>query len=471
MPSLPPESPVIPAAPATPAGPKEWRAGTLVYTTAGVVTLFAWMLVGDFAWSMRERSVGPLSQWYLKQLNVSNFVFGLIITSLPAIIGLLVTPVVAYRSDRHRGPRGRRIPYLMTTTPMAAMGMTGIAVSPIVGPWLHLQLGAASPGETMVCLLWFGAFWTLFDFAQSASYAVFNGLVNDVVPSPLLGRFYGLFRMISLLDGIIFNYWLFGKADTHFTVILLSITGVYAMGLLWVCFRVKEGTYPPPPPPDAQAANPFRRFGGAVKTYARECFTNRYYLYLFLATTFGSLTVLPINTFSLPYARSLGVSLDTYGKLFAIMFTCSMGLAFFMGWLADLFHPLRIAIVVQIASVVTMLAGAFLATDARSFCILFVLQGVLAGCYNSGANQLLGLRLYPQVKYAQFASAAGLFLGLGTVAIAPAVGQLVDWTGNNYRYVFGACALFCAISVIFLFIVFSHFKRLGGDRAYVAPEG
>ena len=32
---------------------KIWHAGTLTYTTAGVVLLFFWLLWGDFAWSMK----------------------------------------------------------------------------------------------------------------------------------------------------------------------------------------------------------------------------------------------------------------------------------------------------------------------------------------------------------------------------------------------------------------------------------
>jgi hypothetical protein len=37
--------------------------------------------------------------------------------------------------------------------------------------------------------------------------AVFGGLINDVVPPALIGRFFGLFRAVSLLAGIIFNFW------------------------------------------------------------------------------------------------------------------------------------------------------------------------------------------------------------------------------------------------------------------------
>ena len=61
---------------------------------------------------------------------------------------LLIGPVISYRSDRHRGRWGRRIPYLMLTAPLTAVTMFALAYSPVMGAWLHQQLGwdAASRG-------------------------------------------------------------------------------------------------------------------------------------------------------------------------------------------------------------------------------------------------------------------------------------------------------------------------------------
>ena len=39
--------------------PKTWKAGTLVYTSAGLAMLFFWLLWGDFTWAMKDRAVGP----------------------------------------------------------------------------------------------------------------------------------------------------------------------------------------------------------------------------------------------------------------------------------------------------------------------------------------------------------------------------------------------------------------------------
>ncbi|MCR6630437.1 MAG: hypothetical protein NVV74_10515 [Magnetospirillum sp.] len=116
---------------------KTWTAGTRTYTLGGLVAVFAWLLVGDFAWATRERSVGPMAQWFLNSLDVPNWLFGVLITSFPAALWLILGPIISVRSDRHRGPRGRRIPFLLVMTPIAALGIIGIGLTPYLARWLH----------------------------------------------------------------------------------------------------------------------------------------------------------------------------------------------------------------------------------------------------------------------------------------------------------------------------------------------
>ncbi|MDR1282772.1 MAG: MFS transporter, partial [Opitutaceae bacterium] len=237
-------TPASDQAPAKP--PRAWKAGTLTYTSGGLVVIFFWLLCGDFAWSMRDRSVGPMSQWYLNHLKVPNLLFGLLMISFPAFVGMILAPIISVKSDRHRGRRGRRIPFLLATTPVAALGMTGIGLTPILAQQVHRLFPGQS--ETVIAVVCFGVFWAVFEFAAVAAQPVFNGLVNDVVPKSLLGRFYGLFRAVSLIDGMIFNYWIMGKAPGHFTLILCIIDVFYGTAFMWVCLKVKEGDYPPPAP-------------------------------------------------------------------------------------------------------------------------------------------------------------------------------------------------------------------------------
>ncbi|AHF90824.1 MFS transporter [Opitutaceae bacterium TAV5] len=470
--------------------PKIWTVGTLTYTSGGLVVLFCWLLFGDFAWSMRDRSVGPMASWYLKNLGVSNLVFGLLVSTFPAAVTLVLGPIISVKSDRHRGKWGRRIPFLLVTTPMAACGMIGIAFTPYMARWVHGFFPEAS--ELLVAVACFGVFWAAFELATTAGQAVFGGLINDVVPKEMLGRFYGLFRAVSLIDGIIFNYWIMGKVPDHFTLILAIIGVFYGMAFMWVCFKVKEGRYPPPAV-DTNVQQPgkewpgagdrrsrsawkpafhqgvFAGFGRGVRLYFRECFTNPYYVSVFVMLMSGGLAFMPVNTFAIPYARSLEMSMDFYGKCTAATFLTSLCLAYFLGWLADVFHPIRTCMVALIGYFFVTLFGWFFATTPERFAVAYVLHGVLAGCYYTSAASL-GQRLYPHSRFAQFASAAGILTSICTMGLGPLLGVVIDWTGMIYRYTFLAGGTLTLVALAAALYVYGKFMKLGGPKGYVAPE-
>jgi len=448
-------------------GPRTWRAGTLVYTFGGLVGLFALLLLGDFAWAMRDRSVGPMAQWYLDSLKIPSVYFGLLLSSFPALIGLLLGPVISVKSDRHRGRWGRRIPFLLITTPLAAFGMIGLGLTPIMAKWVHGHF--PEQNEIVVSVACFAVFWTAFEFATIASKAVFDGLVNDVVPTVLLGRFYGLFRVVSLVDGIIFNYWIMGRVPDYFVLILTAVGAFYGTAFLIICLLIKEGEYPPPPPPDPIRPGPAEAFFQEVRKYLRECFTNPYYVAVFLMLMAAVLTFAPANMYSIPFATSLGVNMDDYGKAVALTYGISLILAFPLGWLTDLIHPIRTAMGALLGYLIVALWGGFFATTPRTFLVAWVLHGVLSGTYFTCAASL-ALRLFPKAKFAQFASAAGIVGSLATMILAPSLGVTIDVFGKNYRLTFFLGAALAALALGLAWYVYGKFRRLGGPGNYVAPE-
>lgn len=439
---------------------KSWHAGTLTYSSAGLVILFVWLLFGDFSWSMRDRSVGPMAQWYLNKIGVSNILFGLLMTSFPAFLGLILGPVISVKSDRHRGKWGRRIPFLLVTTPIAAFGMLGIAFTPFIAGWVHGHFPSQS--ELVVSVVCFSVFWATFDFATIAGGAVFGGLINDVVPSKLLGRFYGLFRAVSLIDGIIFNYWLMGKTPDHFTLMLALIGLFYGISFMWMCFKVKEGEYSPPPPREKTTL-------GGIKIYFKECFARPYYVSIYFFITFVYLSAAPINTFALPYANSLGISMDTYGKGLALTYAISLSISYFIGWLVDWLHPLRMTMAAIGGYMLVSIWGHFFATTQTTFLVAWVLHGVLSGaCWTSMAT--LGQRLFPHDKYAQYASGITLMSSPALMCVAPSVGLLIDKTGDIYRYNFTIGAILAACTLVLGLLVYEQFKHYGGIKSYVPPQ-
>jgi MFS family permease len=452
-----------------PTGARIWRVGTLAYTSAGLVVLFCWLLWGDFAWSMKERAIAPLVPLVLKQFHASDTILGLLIVSLPAAVGVLLGPIISYRSDRHRGPWGRRIPYLLITTPIAVGAMVGLAYSPKFGPPLHRMMGLNSAKSNLTVIALFGGFWTIFEFATVAANLIFGALVNDVVPRPLLGRFFGLFRAVSLTAGIIFNMLLLGWSEKHYMTAFVSVALLYGVGFLLMCLKVREGEYPPPPPaPSADRSLP-ERFFAAVGLYITECFSKPYYLLVFVAMMLGNLAFIPINAFSVPYAQSLSMSMALYGKYVAWSYVASLVLAVPLGVLADLFHPLRVSIAAQLLYAIATIWGAQYATTPRTFGIAFVAHIVLSGCYFT-ASASLGQRLFPHSRFAQFASAAGMFQAVSTVALGYYLGGLLDRSGHVYRMTFTIGLGISTLAVVFLLIVNQLFVKLGGAKEYVAPE-
>ena len=64
--------PAVDAALLPPLSGKRWHVGTLTYTAGGLFALFFWLLWGDFALSLKERSVPTTLQVLLKQFNIGR---------------------------------------------------------------------------------------------------------------------------------------------------------------------------------------------------------------------------------------------------------------------------------------------------------------------------------------------------------------------------------------------------------------
>ncbi len=440
---------------------KTWVVGTLTYTAGGLAVLFLWLLFGDFAWSIKQRAVDPVAQLLLKQNHATDLLVGILIGSIPSALGMLLGPVIGVWSDRHRGRWGRRIPFLLLPTPFAVLSMAGVAFTPLIGRWIDTTMGGQSPGPQACVLIAFGFFWVLFEFATTVANVVFGALINDVVPQEMLGRFFGLFRAMSLLAGIIFNFFLMGKAESHYMEIFLGLGLFYGVGFSLMCLKVKEGDYPPPP---ERAPNPW----AGMKTYLRECYAQPYYLWVFGAMALANLAFGPVNSFSVFYARSIGVSMDSYGKYLAITYGISLVLSYGLGSLADRLHPLRMGIIAMIGYALVSIWGGLFATTQNSFAVGFILHGVLSGVYFTGAASL-GQRLFPKAQFAQFASAAGIMGSICYMFLPPLVGMFLDLSGHNYRLTFLMGFGLSVLALGALLVVYRKFQNLGGDKNYVAP--
>jgi MFS family permease len=414
---------------------------------------------------MKERSVAPLVLLLLRKFSTSDTLASWMLVAIPQVIGLILSPIISYKSDRHRGRWGRRIPFLLIPTPIAALAMIGLAFSPFIGARLHTALPGSILNLNQSILIFFGSFWIIFEVATIAANSVFGALVNDVVPQSVLGRFYGMFRALSLIAGMIFNWWLLGKAPDHYVPIFLGVGALYALGFSLMCLKVKEGKYPPPP---IDSQGPPSRIE-AVKTYCRDCFTKPYYFWIFAALIIPGLAFLPINTFNLYFSQSVGMSTDRYGKLMAFYFFLSLLQAIPLGYLVDKYHPLRVAMVAIILHGAASLWGGIFIHNQTTFAIAYVATGTLSGTWFT-ATAALGMVLLPKMKFAQYASAIGVVGSITNTLFGLLMGPFLDFSHHHYIYTYQAGFVLDALGLIATYIVFRKFLALGGTKHYVAPE-
>jgi MFS family permease len=182
----------------------------------------------------------------------------------------------------------------------------------------------------------------------------------------------------------------------------------------------------------------------------------------------GGVIALPVNTFSVFYAKSVGLNMDRYGELLVITYCFSLALSYLLGWMADRFHPLRIGLAALVLYAITMIWGGFVATEEKAFSIAFVAHGVLTGTYFT-ATASLGQRLFPRAKFAQFASAAGIMSAMGFMLVPPALGWFLDSIGQVYRYTFLIGGVLAVLAAAVFAVVLVKFKQLGGDSGYSPP--
>lgn len=408
---------------------KTWSAGSLTYSAGGLALLTILLLSGDFAWSMRERSVQPLFQILLRKYDASDFLTSLLVGSVPALLTVIVWPVVSVWSDRTRTRWGRRIPFLFFPTPFICVAMAGLAFAPEIGTRLHQFAGHAGSAHPFI-LATFGFFWVVFEVFALVTNSVFYGLVNDTVPRAMIGRFFALFRMAGLGAAIYFNFSLIGYAETHAREVFLAIAAVYVIGFSTMCLFVKEGTYPAPPPRDAR-----ENFRGKVVRYFRECGQDRTIRWAFLALSLANLAALPVNLFSIYNAQSYGLDAAHYGKLLATSFIISFAISFPIGWLADRFHPMGIVTLCLAVHAGTVIAGFFLIEDAHAFGIFFIVHTVLSGCVNTASLAVYPL-VFPQAQFSQFYSAFSLLNNFLIFAVSPVLGGILKVTHSWYQLTF-----------------------------------
>lgn len=438
--------------------------GTLTYTKWGIITLFCWMLWGDFCFTMMESLVPTLMPILLRQHNASNLTIGLLVGSIPAVLNFIINPIVSTASDRTRTRWGRRIPYLLFTSPFVVLFLILVGWSDVIGAYFYrLAYGdGGNPAFVIISMIAiFGVGFQLFDlFVASVFFYIFA----DVVPKPLMGRFMACFRIVGTAAGVVFQKYILPMADVkeYIPWIFTGVAMVYLFSFIVMCLRVKEGSYPSPE--KIERASVFRM----IRKYTQECFSIPFYLLLFIGLSINVTSNICRIMFNLLFAKEeLGLTMAQYGHVMAVINVIMLFAYIPLGWIVDRFHPLRIFIVGGVLIIAANIIGFFFCNGYTSF---FVVSFLVSATYVlQGASGLpLTVRLYPSEKYGQFCSARSMVTSVFEIIANAGGGAFIDCFG--YRYIFVWDFIFTIIATALLLVVYRQWKQNGGDASFVPPQ-
>ena len=451
--------------------------GPLIYTKMGLLALFFWLLWGDFCFMLMETVVPGFITLRLATLEAPNWLIGFIIAAIPSCLTLFLNPLISVASDRHRGPYGRRIPFLAITAPLVVASMILLGFSEQIGKYLHASFfGAYSEGAVVVAVIAIGMLG--FSVFNTFCSTIFYYLFNDVVPREFLGRFMAMFRMVGGLAGFCYNTFILVYVDTHMPEVFVGLGLLFLVAFGLMCWKVKEPVHPPVA---AVTKDEPETFLVLVRAYFRECFGHRIYWYFFIANAFYAMSW-PVGAFSPLLAKSVGVPLATYGYIAGFSTLIAVVLMYPAGLLADKIHPLRMMIGTTIligASQFMWMYFLFFNPSADTSLIIYIVFSAIsvpvAALYGA-AEMPMYMRLLPKAKYGQFCSANAMFRSLIIAGAGIASGGLIDIAGaffGNKDYAYRIVPVWLLIcftgSSIFLLLLLKEWKRLGGEKNYTPP--
>ena len=459
-------------------GSKTYHCGTLTYTKIGLFVLFAWLLWGNFCFTLMESVVPSILPLKLKDLGCSNWLMGLILTTAPGILNMTVCPYVSFKSDRYRSRWGRRIPFIIWTMPFlcASLALMGLGDDICGLLQKHSEyLRHFTPATITIVLI--AVFLIMFQFFNMFVGSVFWYLFNDVVPAQFLARFMGLFGIIGTGAGALYNYFIFQYAQSHMREIFIGAALLYLIGFGMACLMIKEGEYPPPEGENVKSGRGLK----GIMTFFQESFSHKFYWFRFLSTSFAAAAG-TIYTFAIFFNLEMGLSLDQVGKISAISSIAMMAAMYCMAIFVDRWHPLRICVYGAVFGVL----GNFMSmvwifvTIPGNYFFWLNLGNVLIGTFLGALMGVAGLpaemRIFPQSRFGQFCSAQAMLRSTFTVIFGVLAGLFIDvvrylcnGSDYSYRFIFLWITVFSAISAIFLVKVYIEWYRLGGDKHFHPP--
>ena len=477
LPSAPAPSSV---APSDSADPNRFKVGTLAYTKAGLITVFLFLLWGDFCFTLMEIVVPSILPLKFNAIGAPNWVLGLVMATIPNIMTALINPMISVRSDRFRSKWGRRIPFLIGATPFLVFFLVLLGYADPIGRWVQTALLGGRFSEMSVLLVVIGVFMVCFQFFNLFITSVYYYLFNDVVPHAFLARFMALFRVVGGCAGAGYNFFVLKYAKTHMQEIFLVAGLLYLVAFVMMCWKVREGDYPPPPAYVGEKTG----LRAALQTYATECFSHRFYWFFFLANSCVAMTWASASYQLIYQTQYLGLDLAFIGKVAGTCGVIGILLLYPAGILADRTHPLRtlvaatgLQVVFGPLQIVFAMMKPMLSTQLITWAFLgiSVISLPISTLY-AAAELPTMMKLFPKSRYGQFCSANALVRSLALIIGGVVCGLFLDLAKKLnpapeycYRFLPVWNLAFQAGSLCFLFLLHREWKKLGGKHHFTPP--
>ena len=426
-----------------------------------------WLLWGDFAFNFFESVFARFLPIFLKDLEASNTLIGVMTGSFAGLVNVMFLPGISRWSDDLRTSIGRRIPLLYVVTPLTVGTVVAVGFAPEFGGWFFDRFSAHLPAswtKGAIILVILSVLVVSFHFFNMVLVNAYNWLIRDVVPLDVMSRFLAWFSIVGTVSGAVFLWFVFPHLMTHRKEIFLAVGIFYLLAFFLMCWKVKEGKYPPPTPPEERP--------GVLKTFAvyfREClqiplYRNFFLVYLLVIASLNCAG----NFITLFASETLGLDMGGMGHIFA--WTAAISLFFYypLGWLCDRFSPMHVAL----GSIICMCLGTSLApifVQSQNGFLVYSLAFSLPSVAWALSQRATSMKLFPVEKFGQFSSGLNVF-GCGALIVGNfLIGVLMDLTHSNYRMAFVWTAVVSASAIYPMILVIRGWKQHGGHDHYVAP--
>jgi len=480
-------------------GGERTHVGNLVYTKMGLLGLFFWLLWFDFCWTALESVGGPIFQFRLKNdLNMDSALYAIFLGSIPNLANFVLNPIISISSDRHRGPRGRRVPYLLYAAPVVCVCLALLGFGNDIGEWLQASV-LTTWTLTEVTIWTFVALLMLFTVFNMFLGTTFYYLFNDVVPEAHFVKFMAYMRVVGGIFGMIYGWYIFGLSNKfaplnidlpffqyhndHFwypKLILVGASVFYLFAGTLSMLKIKEPSYPPPPPL-ARGTGFFERLGSTVSTITKECFSHKFYIIIFIATVvefFGY----GMSPFMNPMRVDMGMDLDMLGKIGVGTTFIALVLNLALANYGDRFRPLPLYLFSLVLSVLVYpIYLLFLIPGLSSTTYLWIalVSGYIHVPISFVMNMALSplyMTLLPRERYGQFSAALSMLRALLAGVIGSALAGLIM---RSMEHAWGEYALRMSfvwagigqVGMLFCYyLLYREWIRLGGKHGFKPPK-